>query len=197
MFYSFARGLLGAIFLFLGLKSEGLHNLPKKGSVIIASNHISNWDPIMVALVMNRPVHFMAKIELFANPILAWILNHANAFPVKRGTADRAAIRQALEVLEQGNVLGIFPEGVRNRSGQDMKAQAGVAMLALKSGSPVVPVACVGTRRGLPIGWFSPLKVRIGTPLSLEKYRGQKLNSALLDEVSSEIMGEINNLLSK
>ncbi len=110
MFYALIRGFLKIFLLILGLKVEGLHNLPKKGPVIVAANHVSNWDPILVGVALSRPVHFMAKAELFQNVLLRAICRGLNAFPVQRGAADRNAIRQALEMLEAGEILGIFPK---------------------------------------------------------------------------------------
>lgn len=196
MVYTVVRAIVRFLFLLLGLKIEGLHKLPQKGPVIIASNHVSNWDPVVVAISVNRPVHFMAKAELFENRFLSVLLKSLHAFPVKRGTADRAALKYALHVLNHNMVLGIFPEGGRNRTGEEMKAQGGTAMIALKSGAAVVPIACIGTRKILPVGWFKPLVVRIGEPVDIEEFRDQKVNSALMDAVSQKIMNEINALLT-
>lgn len=195
MLYSFLRRLGRIIFIPLGLKSQGKHNIPSEGPIIVAANHVSIWDPIIVALIINRPVNFMAKAELFNYKILGKILEKTYVFPVKRGAADRKAIKKAISILEEGEVLGIFPEGSRNKTGDEIKAQAGVAMIALKAGAPILPVACVGTKRIFPIGWFSPFEVRIGKPLSLEEFQGKKVNSALLAEVSDLITEEINTLL--
>lgn len=195
MFYRFAHLLVRAFLLLLGMKVEGAEHLPAEGPVIVAANHVSNWDPVAVAVSFKRPVHFMAKSELFQNRFLGNLLRKLHAFPVKRGSADRGAIRNALAILDNGEVLGIFPEGARNKTGQDMKAQSGVAMLALKSGTSVVPVACIGTNRNLPCGWFRPFVVRVGEPIPIEKTA--RVNSALMDEVSVEIMTKITELLSK
>lgn len=197
MLYCIVKAVLQFILWPLRLKSEGWENIPSQGPVIIASNHISNWDPVVVALSVKRPICFIAKAELFKNVVLEKLFKHLNAFPVKRGTADRQAIRQALEILEQGKVLGIFPEGQRQKYDTEGKAHSGIAMLALKSNAPVVPVACIGTGRFIPVGWLSPLIVRIGKPIYLKEYHGQKINSATMQKVSLEIMKEINILLSK
>lgn len=197
MLYTFIKGLCKIFLIFLGLKFEGLHNLPKNGPVIVASNHVSNWDPILVGVALQRKIHFMAKEELYINPVFARLITALNAFPVRRGTADRIAIRKALEILKDGGVLGIFPEGARRKVKPDASVQAGVAMLALKSGAPVLPVACIGTERAFPLGWFQPLVVKVGQPLYLEVYRSEKMSSAVLDMASQEIMYEINNLLYK
>ncbi|HCF50136.1 MAG TPA: 1-acyl-sn-glycerol-3-phosphate acyltransferase [Syntrophomonas sp.] len=197
MFYALIRGFLKIFLLILGLKVEGLHNLPKKGPVIVAANHVSNWDPILVGVALSRPVHFMAKAELFQNVLLRAICRGLNAFPVQRGAADRNAIRQALEMLEAGEILGIFPEGARRKVVAQTSIQPGVAMLAMKSRAAVVPVAITGTEGWFPCGWFRPLKVRVGHPLDLTAYYHEKYSSALLGKMSEEIMAQINILLCK
>ncbi|MDD3022691.1 MAG: lysophospholipid acyltransferase family protein [Syntrophomonadaceae bacterium] len=197
MFYSILRAIAILFFSLLGLKSDGIHNLPERGPVIIASNHVSNWDPLLVASVLNRPIHYIGKVELFKNPLMAALMKKLEVIPVKRGETNRAAIKSALTVLEQNQVLGIFPEGARNKTGDDLKAQAGVAMIAVKSGAPILPVACIGSNRNLPIGWLKPLLIRVGPPINLSAYEGQRINSAMLDQVSVKIMDEINLLLLK
>lgn len=196
MLYQIVRGIARIIFWFLGLKSSGLHNLPMKGPLIVAANHVSNWDPIVVAVAVNRPIHFMAKAELFKWPWFAWFFRGLNAFPVHRRAGDRTAIRHSMAVLEQQEILGIFPEGFRNRSGES-KAQTGVAMIAMKTGAPVLPVACVGTQRSIPLGWFTPLEVIIGCPIDMTEYVGQKVTSATLEQISERVMYEIEVLLRK
>lgn len=196
MLYSCLCGLGRGIFFVLGLKYKGIQNIPDKGPLIVVANHVSIWDPLVVAFVLNRPVHFMAKAELFNNRFLGKLLKELNAFPVKRGSADRTAIKQALYILEKGDVLGIFPEGTRNRNGEKVeKSQMGAAMIALKTGAPVLPVACVGTNCTVPFGWFTPLEVRVGEPLYLEEFKGAKVNSSLMAQVSDIVTDEINALL--
>ncbi|CFX21567.1 1-acyl-sn-glycerol-3-phosphate acyltransferase [Syntrophomonas zehnderi OL-4] len=195
MFYKTARAIFRFVFIILGLKVEGHENIPREGPLILASNHVSNWDPVMVALAVNRPVHFMAKAELFNYNILGKLLIKLHAFPVRRGSGDRQAIRHALRVLEQGHVLGIFPEGARNREDQNITAQSGTAMIALRSKVNVVPVACIGTGRIIPVGWLRPLVVRIGEPISLDEYRDQKVNSSNLEKLNTEIEDKIIRLL--
>jgi 1-acyl-sn-glycerol-3-phosphate acyltransferase len=196
MLYAFIRGLGRLIFYFLGLKVEGLSNLPSTGAVIIAANHVSNWDPVVIALALDRPIHFMGKSELFKCEILGKFITKLNAFPVRKDVPDRQAIKKALQVLAEGQVLGIFPEGGRNFTG-DMKAQPGVVLLALKSGAPIVPVGCMGTNHRLPLGWFHPLLVRVGEPFYLRKIEDQKSKSAVMEQLSTDIMNKINSLLNK
>lgn len=193
MLYRVLHFLFNIIFRILGFKVEGSHNIPRKGPYIIAANHLSNWDPIFVALAFPHPVAYMAKCELFRNKLLAGLLNQLYAFPVQRGKADRQAIRIALKTLQDGNVLGIFPEGHRQKSGVERSVHSGVALLALKSGAPVIPVACVGTK--YPFGWVKPLKICIGEPISVEINSESKAISAVLDKISYDIMEKIMKLL--
>jgi len=197
MLYYIARSLARVLMVILNLKQEGSDKLPPDGPVIVAANHVSNWDPIIVAAALSRPVCFMAKVELFNNVFLGKLLTALHAFPVRRGSADRRAIKQALDILDDGKVLGIFPEGARKKLKPDTQVQAGVALLALKSGAKVVPMACIGTDKDFPIGWFQPLVVRVGDPINLDKYRNEKITSTLLEEISIQIMQEINSLLDK
>jgi 1-acyl-sn-glycerol-3-phosphate acyltransferase len=196
MFYKILRGLARIIFAILGLKSSGLHNLPMKGPVIIAANHVSMWDPIVIAVVTPRPINFMAKAEFFQQAWMAWFFEKLNAFPVHRKAGDRTALRHSMALLEKQQVLGIFPEGFRNRTG-DLKGKTGTAMIAVKTGAPIVPVACVGTDWFIPFGWLHPLEVRVGKPIDMTEYAGQKVKSATLDSISEEIMNEIETLLRK
>ncbi len=198
MGYYFTRTLVKFALLFLGLKYEGIHNLPKEGPAIIVANHVSSWDPFLVAAVSPRPIYFMAKAELYNNRILAAILRNLHAFPVKRGSADRAAIRTALDILNEGKVLGIFPEGTRKKDPGVQAAQTGAAMLAIKSGAAVIPVACIGSAGNIPWGWGrNRLAVRVGRPIEMAEYLDQKASSAILEKMSIEIMKEINQLLSE
>lgn len=111
-----------------------------KGPLLVAANHVTNWDPFVIHASI--PVHmaFMAKEELFKIPILGWIMRHEKAISVRRGAADRQAIRDALDALKNNRILGIFPEGTRNPSGILRNFQPGMTMLAVKSQSPVLPV---------------------------------------------------------
>lgn len=134
----------------IGLRIEGLDNLPRSGPVLVAGNHLHNADPILVAVASPRPLHYMAKRELFGVPIIGWLLRMAGSFPVNRGRPDRTALRTAEERLARGIALGMFPEGTRSTTRALGPALAGAGMLALRSGAPVVPVAITGTER-LPL----------------------------------------------
>lgn len=195
MVYYIVRSLVKFGLLILGLKYEGLHNLPEKGPVIIAANHVSMWDPLLVGVSSPRPIYFMAKAELFESRMGKLLFQSLHAFPVKRGAADRNAIRRGLEILAEGRVLGIFPEGTRRSEMADSSVHAGVAMLALKSNAVIIPAACIGTEKKIPWGWKGGLTIKLGKPVDTRKYQGMKVNSAVLDNLSREIMTQINLLL--
>ncbi|AAM24573.1 MAG: 1-acyl-sn-glycerol-3-phosphate acyltransferase [Caldanaerobacter subterraneus] len=192
MFYYFAKVIVRAIVkVIFRIKVKGLENIPKKGPVIICPNHISLLDPPVVGALLNRRIYFMAKEELFRNPFLKLLLGTGlGAFPVKRGTADLSAIKTALNHLKKGRAVGIFPEGTRSKTGKLQRAEPGVAMLAIKSKAPVVPVGIKG-RYGL----FSRVIINIGKPMTFEKYYDSKLSSQQLAEIGEEIMKEIAKLI--
>lgn len=123
----------------------GKENFPMTGPVIVAPNHLSNNDPPIIGFALPRHVHFMAKAELFQNPIFAAIIKWLGAFPVHRGGVDKIAIRHARDLLKNNKVLGIFPEGSRQKSGKLGHFHDGVASMALRTGVPVVPIAIIGT----------------------------------------------------
>lgn len=194
MLYRIVRFLLGVIFFVLGLKSRGLERIPREGPVILASNHVSNWDPFLVAITVERSINFIAKEELFRFKPLGWLLDKVYVFPVKRGAADTRAIRRCLEILKSGRVLGIFPEGRRNRENAELKPHHGMAMFALKTGAPVIPLAVRGTEHIITCGWIWPLEVLAGDPLYFTAEQYPRANSEALDEISGIIMARINEL---
>lgn len=169
------------------IKVIGKENFPKKGGVLLCTNHIDNLDPPVVGITCPRPVHFMAKEELFNAPLLGFILPRVNAFPVKRGMSDRKAFRTALSVLKEGNVVGLFPEGTRSPDGELQKGLAGAGFFALKGEGVVMPCAIIG-----PYKPFRRLKVVYGKPIDMAKYREERAST---EEVTEVIMGEISKLI--
>ncbi|HOB88057.1 MAG TPA: lysophospholipid acyltransferase family protein [Bacillota bacterium] len=151
------------------MQVEGKESVPSQGGVILAANHLSGLDPIVVGCALDRRVRFMAKHELFDNPILGFLIRSLGAFPVRRGKDDKDAFRTALEVLRSGEVLGIFPEGTRSAEGRLQKAYSGAAVLAEKTGAYLVPVGIIGTDKIMRKGAFLPkagrVIVRFGEPI--------------------------------
>lgn len=167
----------------------GAENLPQQGPVILAANHMSNWDPPFLACFMRRHVAYMAKEELFEHPVFGAAIRACHAFPVKRGAADRAAIKTAVEVLKLGHCLGLFPEGTRSRTGKMHKAEAGVGLIAALTGAPVVPAAILGTDKIFANGGFLPrLTVIVGEPM---QFMGDRRKKEELAAFSQSILDEI------
>ncbi|MDA5106892.1 MULTISPECIES: lysophospholipid acyltransferase family protein [Brevibacillus] len=191
--YRFFRGLFRAIFsIVFRWQVIGAEHIPKEGPVILCANHISLWDPPLLGAGIDRPVHFMAKEELFRIPVLSYFITKFGAFPVKRGAGDRAAIRTALKLLEDGKIFGIFPEGTRSKTGKLGPGMPGAAMFALKSEAVVIPVAIVG-----PYRWFRPVKIVYGAPIDLSAQRTAKPGSDTLKETTDLIMSHIQSLLDQ
>ncbi len=135
-----------------GITVRGAENIPGRGPVILAPNHRAYMDPPYLSLVTRRQLRMMAKEELFHNALFGRYLRAMSAFPVKRGTADRAALKRAAAELKAGRVLGIFPEGKRSDPGTISPAEKGFALVARQTGAPIVPIALEGTDRVLPKG---------------------------------------------
>jgi glycerol-3-phosphate dehydrogenase (NAD(P)+) len=149
-----------AILLYFRVRRLGREHVPA-GGVILASNHRSFLDPFAIGCSIGPPIFFMAKREMFRNPLLGWILNCMGAFPVRRGESDEESVKTALALLERGHVVVIFPEGTRIRTGSLQRPRRGVGRLALESGKPVVPVAVTGSERARN-GWrFRPVRVHL------------------------------------
>ncbi|HZG71312.1 MAG TPA: lysophospholipid acyltransferase family protein [Chondromyces sp.] len=189
-FYSFAKGVVKAILKPLyRVEVKGLEHFPKEGGVLLCSNHIDNLDPPVVGMMAPRPVMFMAKEELFKNPALGTLLKNVNAFPVKRGMSDREALRKGLSVLKEGNVLGLFPEGTRSKTGKLGKGLAGAGFFALRTEAKVLPCAVIG-----PYKMFRKVKVVFGPPIPVEELKEKKLSA---DEATAVIMSHIQKLIDE
>ncbi|MBL4954120.1 lysophospholipid acyltransferase family protein [Neobacillus sp. OS1-32] len=188
-FYDFARSVVTVIFKPLyRVQVIGIENFPKDSrGVLLCSNHIHNFDPILVGICAPRPVHFMAKAEVFRVPVLGGIVRNLNAFPVKRGMSDREALRKGLSILKEGHVLGLFPEGTRSKTGELGKGLAGAGFFALRTDADVVPCAVIG-----PYKSFHRVKVVFGKPIEMEKLRKEKASA---DQVTELIMAEIHKLI--
>jgi 1-acyl-sn-glycerol-3-phosphate acyltransferase len=176
-----------ALLLYFRLARIGREHIPKRGGAILAPNHRSFLDPLVIGICVRRPVYFMAKRELFRNRLQAWLLNSLGAFPVRRGEADEESMKTARLLLERGEIVLVFPEGTRIRKGSLGKPKRGVGRLALETGVPVVPVAVTGSERARR-GWkVRPVKVRIrvGRPVTFP--RVEQPSSRLAAEVTARI----------
>jgi len=181
---------------------EGRENVPRHGAVILAVNHLSALDSVVIPLVAPRPVAFLAKAEYFERPgftgwLIRTLLTAIDAVPVRRGghRTAQASLETALEILAAGRAFGIHPEGSRSRDGRLYRGRTGVAWLALTSRAPVVPVAVLGTDRIQPVGARLPrigrVTVRFGAPLHFGQppagYRAGPTRRMVTDEVMAAI----------
>ncbi|MBL0387794.1 1-acyl-sn-glycerol-3-phosphate acyltransferase [Tumebacillus sp. ITR2] len=190
MLYRLFRSIFGGYLTLMNrFESVGQENIPASGGVMLCSNHISNWDPILLGCGMERQVHFMAKAELFKIPVVKNLVTAWGAFPVNRGAGDRQSLRTALKVLEDGKCMGLFPEGSRSKTGELGEGQTGVAFFAMRSDCAVVPIAIVGSYKP-----FRKVKIVYGKPLDLSKYREGKSSKETLALVTQEIMSAIDEL---
>ena len=188
------------LFAFCRWRVAGLENVPRTGAMIIAPNHISYLDPPVAGSALDRQIFFLAKVELFEVPVLGWLIRQYGAFPVHRGVADRAALRHTERLLRAGEGVMVFPEGTRSEDGRLMPTEMGIAMLALRTGAPVVPIGVDGTDRALPRDSFiiRPAKIRIniGRPLTFDDLRGNgPLGREVLQEAARRITAALIELL--
>jgi 1-acyl-sn-glycerol-3-phosphate acyltransferase len=178
-------------------KLIGVRNVPATGPVILAANHVSHLDPPAVATGIVRECACIAKEELFRNPAFAWYISHLNAFPVRRGEGDRAALKKSLELLKNGWPLLIFPEGTRSETGELQEPEMGVGMIAYRSGAPVVPVYVHGTNHALPRGGglhLAPITIIYGEPILFTAPEGGKAGRDEYEAAAHIIMAAIARL---
>ncbi|MCL2593488.1 MAG: 1-acyl-sn-glycerol-3-phosphate acyltransferase [Defluviitaleaceae bacterium] len=191
MLYTIARIVFTIYFrLFYRLKIYGREHLPSDGGLIVCANHISGADAMLVGLTIKRKVYFVGKEELFKNKLFGKVLIGLGAIPTNRSKASMETMRTSVNLLKEGNVLGIFAQGTRMSADDISSAKSGVSLFALKAKVPVLPIFISAPRFRI----FSKIEVFVGKPLSLEKYEGLKLKTDVLEMVTEEIMQAIGSL---
>ncbi len=202
MVYRISRALVRLLLrAFFGLRIEGAGHEPRTGPVIVVSNHLSDLDPLVVGASLRRRVGFMAKHELFEHPLLRWWVTACGGFPVHRGAPDRRALRTALRLLQQGGALVMFPEGTRGLDRTLRPPEPGAAMLALRSGAVILPLAVLGTDEALPRDSHrlrrATITVRIGAPISLAAQTGDgRRERDAVEAIGRRYMAEIARLIA-
>lgn len=171
--------------MFWRLHVHGAERVPLSGPLIVACNHVSYFDPPALGVAMPRPIHYMAKQELFDIPVLGRVISWLNAFPVDRSRGDRAAIKRSLQVLQNGAALGIFPEGTRNTTGE-VQPQLGVALLASLAKAPILPAFVSGSAAA---NRFGRIDVVFGEPMEFGS--GQKATREDLAKWTDQIMARV------
>ena len=178
------------------LRAFGTGNIPREGGVLLASNHQSYLDPVLVGSCLPREMHFMARQSLFRNPVFRALIVSLNAFPIERDTADVKGVKEAIARLETGNALLVFPEGTRTRNGTIGRMKPGIGMLAERAAVPIVPVLIEGAYQVWPKGSLLPRSGRIrivyGKPFRLksgsEKNAGDLIRDAVV-RLKGELVG--------
>jgi 1-acyl-sn-glycerol-3-phosphate acyltransferase len=176
------------------LRVRGRKNVPREGPLVLAPNHFSQMDHFFAGVYLRRKIRFMAKSQLFGPPVLTYIYKHGGVFPVRRGHHDEEAFKTAHELLDQGEMLLVYAEGGRSRSGELGEPKPGIGRIALESGAPIVPVAIYGSagvRRWKRLR-FPKVTIQFGEPLSFpvepEPSRERQL------EVATEIFGRVKSM---
>lgn len=197
-----ARAVLTPPFRFFWkVTTEGLHHVPATGPAIIAPNHISVLDSFFVPLVLPRRITYVGKAEYLDDWKTRWLFPAMGMIPIDRsgGDASRRALDAAAEVLEAGELFGIYPEGTRSRTGQLHKGHTGVARLALRTNSPIVPVGIIGTDAVQPPDArfpvpFRRVHIRFGRPIRVDRYLDRANDRLVLRQLTDEVMYEIRAL---
>jgi 1-acyl-sn-glycerol-3-phosphate acyltransferase len=178
MLYYIAKAICWLLMkVFWQMKVIGMDNIPKKGGLIIASNHVSYLDPIVIGTSIKRKISFIAKKEVFNNIFSNFVIKKLNAFPVDREKIDILALKKVINLLQKGKVLGLFPEGTRSLNGELQELKLGVIKIAMKTGVPIVPVNIIGTHKIYPHGKIFPVLfkykiiVHYGIPQYFDKHK--------------------------
>ncbi len=169
----------------------GAERVPQQGPLVVVSNHASDFDPPLLSCCMRRPVAYMAKEELFQVPVLKQAILLYGAYPVKRGSADRSAIRSALSYLEQGWATGVFLEGTRTSDGRITDPKLGAALIAAKAKAPLIPVCLWGThkiyKKGSTRPQAVPVTVRVGQLIDAPSSNKREELEAITQKCAEEI----------
>ncbi|MCC6238945.1 MAG: 1-acyl-sn-glycerol-3-phosphate acyltransferase [Phycisphaerales bacterium] len=179
------------------LKVRRIHYVPRRGGVLVLSNHQSFLDPILLASQLYRPVSFMARSGLFTNWIFGRAIRHLNAFPVRQGTGDMGAVRESIRRLRQGHMLVIYPEGSRSKDGELGPIASGAALIARRAGVPVIPAVIDGASAAWPPSrkLFRPAHIEVlyGPPMELDGLKAGQITE-LIDRTFRQMLVELKAL---
>ncbi|MDD5504293.1 MAG: lysophospholipid acyltransferase family protein [Candidatus Omnitrophica bacterium] len=200
MFYWFVQIIIGILARFLfRFKIQGGENIPSKGGFILASNHRSNLDPVILSVCIDRKLFFLAKAELFENNVSKRILRRLNCIELTRSGEDKAALKKGIRLLHDGKGLLLFPEGTRSRDNRLGRARPGISLFAFTTGVAVIPVYVTGTEKALPIGsrMIKPdaaIRVVFGRPLYARKDMPHGARKAGYQAFADSIIDGISNI---
>jgi 1-acyl-sn-glycerol-3-phosphate acyltransferase len=193
--YALARVILTIpTILLYRVRAIGVSNVPSEGRLLLAPNHFSQMDHFFVGVYLRRKIRFMAKSRMFGPPLLTYVYKHGGVFPVRRGQHDEEAMRTARILLEQGEMVLVYAEGGRSRSGELGEPKPGIGRIALESGAPVVPVCIHGSERVR--GWkrlrFPRVTVQFGEPVSFPVEEAPDRGRQL--EIATEVFGRVREM---
>jgi len=201
-FYKAVQFFLRVIFRILyRVKTIDINKAPLKGKLIICSNHMSYVDPVVIGAFIPRCIYFMAKKELYGNKFVANLVTFFNAFPVKRNSFDRQAFETSFKVLENGNTLGLFPEGTRSTDGILREGKKGIGFISVFSRTSILPVALSGTNKIIQKPhkrlFFPEIKIIAGDLINVEEILKKYGKKKAIDEVLNRLMEEIGKIYAK
>jgi 1-acyl-sn-glycerol-3-phosphate acyltransferase len=197
MYRALKRVLPPLVVRYFHLRAENLENIPAGGGAILASNHLAFLDSVFLPILVERPVYFLAKADYFENPRTRWFFRGVGTIPTYRqgGSRSQQSLASGIDVLERGDLLGIYPEGTRSPDGRLYRGKTGPVRMALEAGVPVVPCGIVGSRQVQPSATSlprrSPVTVRYGRPLDFSRYAGRHEDPFVLRSATDELMYEI------
>jgi 1-acyl-sn-glycerol-3-phosphate acyltransferase len=187
--------------LFFRLRVIGQHHIPREGGVLIAANHVSYTDIPFLGCAMRRRANFIAKAELFNNPVVGWFYRTMGGMPIERGSISRDKLSEAIRRLDSGKLVVIYPEGARSKDGRLRPGMRGIGLIVALTGVPVVPAYISGTDKVMPVGskWvrFHPVAILFGEPLDFSGLLKQSLPSQVTHKMISDAVMEKIQELSK
>ncbi|HWG91616.1 MAG TPA: lysophospholipid acyltransferase family protein [Candidatus Thermoplasmatota archaeon] len=183
------------------IRMNGREHIPKTGPGIIASNHFSYADHFLTPAKVPRQIFYISKAQHFDHKVQGWLFKQWGVIPLKRGAGDQGAFNQALEILREGNLFGIFPEGTRSTDGKVHKGHTGVIRMALMTGAPIIPVGMTNSDVILPKNksWpkFKKCVINVGEPWDLSQYKGRENDRELCRALTDELMRKIAALAGR
>lgn len=198
-FYKFSYHTIGPVLRGLWrIHATGVHHVPERGGAILASNHLSYTDHYFLPSVVPRQIFFISKAQHFDVPVQRWLFEKWGVIPLKRGEGDNEAMQRSLEILAEGKLFGIYPEGTRSTDGKLHKGRTGVARLALMAKVPVIPVGMIGTDQVLPKGKSMPklrkVSIHVGAPMHFDEFYGMENDRKVTRDMTDRIMHAIAEL---